>query len=583
MIGHPDERSLDRWRTADLAGLRDDLDHALHARTGHAQTGHAETGHAETGHAETGHVRPPADAELIEAVRDGEVQAYGLLYERHVTAARNLARHLSQSGAEADDLVSEAFAKVLDVLRAGLGPDSAFRAYLLTAVRHSAYDRTRRDKRLRLVDDVEAVSGVEKVTTVPFQDPAVATLERSLATRAFESLPERWQTVLWHTEIEGQTAAQLAPMLGLTANGASALAYRAREGLKTAYLQAHLERNPTNRCRATVAKLGSWTRGGLNRREAAQVEAHLDECVHCRALAAELADVNGTLRAVIAPLVLGTGVTGYLAASAGAAKAGTAAGAAAGAVAGAVGAAANSVAPWLGVAASTTAVVFAVVWGLNTAPRTAVPTAEALPPTVNADSQKPRSTTAPRSAATKVTGATHPTTLGSATSVVEPVPPTGPTAEVTTTDEPAPKPSESSAPLVPVVPEGFTMNTGGPPVDVPVTIRNPGRTPVPSPTLVLSLPEGVRVVGPGGNLRGKVLVRFDGSAQQTIGCPAGQGTVTCAAGRELAAGGSVTFVLRLLAGPKAVGGAVSGTVTAGSAPPVTVEFPVTVTSKKKQK
>lgn len=556
MIGHPDEHALDRWETADLAVLRDDLDHALRGDTGEVpqQTRPQQT-------------RPPSDPELIAAVRGGEIQAYGLLYERHVAAARNLARHLSRSGAEVDDLVSEAFAKVLDVLRAGLGPDSAFRAYLLTAVRHGAYDRARRDKRLRLVDDVEAVSGVEKVTTVPFQDPAVATLERSLATMAFESLPERWQTVLWQTEIEGQTAAELAPLLGLTANGASALAYRAREGLKTAYLQAHLARNPASRCRATVTRLGAWTRGGLNRREAAQVEAHLDECVDCRALAAELADVNGTLRAVIAPLVLGTGAAGYLAASAGAAKAGTA-----------VGAAANSVAPWLGVAASTTAVVVAVVWGLNSERQVVIPPPEALPPTVSADSHTSGSTSVPRSTPAEVPGTTPSPMVELASGPVEPVPSAQPVAGASTTTVVEPV----AEPLVPVVPQGFTMDTGGPPVDVPVTIRNTGRTPVPSPTLVLTLPDGIRVVGPGNNLRGRVLVRFDGAAGQTVGCPAGQGTVTCAAGRELAAGGSVTFVLRLLAGPHAVGGTISGTVTAGSPPPVTVEFPVTVTPPKKK-
>jgi predicted anti-sigma-YlaC factor YlaD len=50
------------------------------------------------------------------------------------------------------------------------------------------------------------------------------------------------------------------------------------------------------RCRATTDRLGAWTRDGLSKRETAQVEAHLHECDPCRALAAELADVNSTLR-----------------------------------------------------------------------------------------------------------------------------------------------------------------------------------------------------------------------------------------------------------------------------------------------
>jgi RNA polymerase sigma factor (sigma-70 family) len=230
------------------------------------------------------------DAELIESVRNGTVSAYGSLYERHVGAAYNLARQLSRSQAEADDLVSEAFAKVLDTLRAGRGPDSAFRAYLLTALRHTAYDKTRRDRKVELSDDVTTIAGAD--TAVPFSDTAVAGLERSLAARAFARLPERWQAVLWHTEVEGQTPAEVAPILGLTPNGVSALAYRAREGLRQAYLQVHLAESDNERCRATAERLGAWTRGGLSKRETAQVEAHLDECERCRALAADLAGVN---------------------------------------------------------------------------------------------------------------------------------------------------------------------------------------------------------------------------------------------------------------------------------------------------
>ncbi|GAB2962410.1 sigma-70 family RNA polymerase sigma factor [Saccharothrix stipae] len=554
MIGQPDERDLERWATADLAVLRDDLDHALSSDAG--SSGVAPPS------------RPPSDAELIEAVRGGRIQAYGQLFERHVGAARNLARHLSWSSAEADDLVSDAFAKVLDTVRAGGGPDSAFRAYLLTALRHTAYDKTRRDRKLKLADDVEAVSGVERVTTVPFNDPAVATLERTLATKAFASLPERWQTVLWQTEIEGQSAGELAKLLGLTANGASALAYRAREGLKTAYLQAHLAHNPTTRCRATVAKLAAWTRGGLTKRETAQVEVHLDECESCRAMAAELADVNGTLRAVVAPLVLGAGVSGYLASTGGTAEAGAAV----------AGAAANSVTTttqWLGVAASTVVVVGAVMLGLNTEQQAVAPPAEDRPPTVKVDQQTSVVVSGTSSVAVTGSGAPSVTATAPDGTSSAPVLPGVTTTTTTTTTAAGP----AAEPLVPEVPDRFAMSTGGPPVELPVTIRNTGSTPVEPATLVLALPEGVHVVGPGNNLRRGPLVGFDGAARQTVGCPAGKGTVTCTAEAELPAGGSVTFVFRLLAGPKAVGGTISGTVTAGPGRPVQVVVPLAVTQK----
>jgi RNA polymerase sigma factor (sigma-70 family) len=229
------------------------------------------------------------DPDLIALVRAGTHVAFGSLYERHVGAAYNLARQLTHIRAEADDLVSEAFAKVLDTLRAGRGPDSAFRAYLLTALRHTAYDKTRRDRKVELSDDVTTIAGVD--TAVPFSDTAVAGLERSLAARAFARLPERWQAVLWHTEVEGQSPAEVAPILGLTPNGVSALAYRAREGLRQTYLQVHLAESDNELCRAATERMGAWTRSGLSKRETTQVEAHLDECERCRLRAAELADV----------------------------------------------------------------------------------------------------------------------------------------------------------------------------------------------------------------------------------------------------------------------------------------------------
>ena len=57
-----------------------------------------------------------SDAELIAHVRAGDLDAYGLLFERHRDAATRLA-HALGAGADADDLVADAFARVLTVLR----------------------------------------------------------------------------------------------------------------------------------------------------------------------------------------------------------------------------------------------------------------------------------------------------------------------------------------------------------------------------------------------------------------------------------------------------------------------------------
>jgi RNA polymerase sigma factor (sigma-70 family) len=284
-----------------------------------------------------------SDAVLIARIRAGDATAYGTLYERHVAAARGLARQLADGEAAAEDAVQDTFANILDVMQRGGGPRGGFRPYLLTAVRRTIYDRHRHERRLQPTDRIEQYD-----PGLPFIDPALEGLERSMVVRAFQSLPERWQAVLWHTEIEGAKPADVAPLLGLSANGVAALAYRAREGLRQAYLQMHTTTGQVTvpgprtagatgagagaggtgadaaddvgavpvldeRCKEALDKLGAYVRGGLAKRDSRAVGQHLDRCENCNGIYAELVDINTALRDAIGPFVLGTASTAYLA------------------------------------------------------------------------------------------------------------------------------------------------------------------------------------------------------------------------------------------------------------------------------
>lgn len=258
---------------------------------------------------ETSATTEASDAELISQVRAGDIDAYGTLYDRHRDAAQRLARELTTS-VEADDLVSESFAKVLPIIQGGGGPDVSFRAYLLTCVRRVHIDRVRAGGRTQPTDDMEPFD-----PGTPFEDPALDDFERAATARAFASLPERWQLVLWHTEVEGDKPADIAPLLGMTANSVAALAYRAREGLRQAYLRSHLADTADDSCRWVTEHLGGFVRGGLSRRDHARVEAHLEDCRKCTAVYLELVEVNSNLRVLLAPLLLGSAAAGYLTAA----------------------------------------------------------------------------------------------------------------------------------------------------------------------------------------------------------------------------------------------------------------------------
>src|SRR5215217_2853218 len=180
-----------------------------------------------------------SDAELVAAVRAGDLSAFGALYERHVGAARAVARRYSNSAADAEDAVADSFARIFATVRDGGGPDAAFRAYLFTVVRRVAMHRIEHGRRVEPTDDVATLeAGV--VAAGGSDEATMAGFERDVVARAYSSLPERWQAVLWYTEVEGLTPAQISPALGIPPNAVAVLAYRAREGLRQAYLQKHV-------------------------------------------------------------------------------------------------------------------------------------------------------------------------------------------------------------------------------------------------------------------------------------------------------------------------------------------------------
>jgi DNA-directed RNA polymerase specialized sigma24 family protein len=247
------------------------------------------------------------DARLLNMVRGGDADAFAVLRERHEAAARRLARHLVSSAYEVDDVVGETFAWVLDVTSRGGGPSNAFRPYVLTVLRRVCYYRLTGQPTWSRIDDRALPEPGE-----PFVEPSMAGLDTALVARAYLSLPERWRAVLWHAQVEQAPAADIAPLLGLTRNGVAALDRRATDGLRQAYLQHYLSTTRTPECRLVAERLGVFVRDPHAVADAAMVSAHLDMCSGCRMAYAELADVGGALRAVVAPLVLGPAAAAYL-------------------------------------------------------------------------------------------------------------------------------------------------------------------------------------------------------------------------------------------------------------------------------
>lgn len=240
------------------------------------------------------------DAELILLVRQGNQRAFALLHQRHSSAAMRVARIYANSYHSAEDITAEAFSRLYTTLRNDNGPTENFRAYLFTVIRRVAQGVNTKVANEQLTDDFG-----------PFEyshlshEPVGNEFGDGMVGDAYFSLPERWQTVLWYVDVEGIPTQEAAALLGLSPNATAALAYRAREGLRSAFLQQHAPVLAASSCEPFRAKLAPDVRGTLSARERKSLQAHLDTCTDCTTIRSDLTHINVKLRTVVLPLAIG--------------------------------------------------------------------------------------------------------------------------------------------------------------------------------------------------------------------------------------------------------------------------------------
>ncbi|MBE8518442.1 sigma-70 family RNA polymerase sigma factor [Amycolatopsis sp. H6(2020)] len=229
------------------------------------------------------------DAVLLAALRAGDLDAAGRLFRRHAEPLRRTAGAWARQPAERDDLVAETFARVLAIVRAGGGPHGDLRPYLVVTLRNlvARWSSQRNRVELRATVPEAAAGGADEL--------ALHRSNARLVWSAYCTLPGRWQMVLWRTEAEGGTPTEVAPSLGLSPNSVAALAMRAREGLRQAYLQVQVPEPDEPGCREPRRRMGAWVRGALPPRRASAVAEHVAGCPSCRLVVRGLDEANREL------------------------------------------------------------------------------------------------------------------------------------------------------------------------------------------------------------------------------------------------------------------------------------------------
>ena len=242
------------------------------------------------------------DEALLLAVLEGKLEAYGELYERYYPMARAIAFKHTSDVNRVDDIVSESFARILQALKNGKGPHSYMGGYLSTTIAHLAGE-------YGLLTKKEVPSEQEHIEAMGTLDETVVQLHESdEVISAFTSLPERWQTVLWMSEIEAKKPREIAAAMDLTPNAVSALAIRAKESLKEGFLRAHQNAPATADCNRFSSHISPYVRGSLSQKRSDALRSHMETCNYCTSEYLSLVGINKSMRSWVFPVLAGLSI-----------------------------------------------------------------------------------------------------------------------------------------------------------------------------------------------------------------------------------------------------------------------------------
>jgi hypothetical protein len=190
------------------------------------------------------------------------------------------------------------------VMRRPVG--GALRPRLLVAAREVVREWADDETACAVLPELGRPAGGRGLRTVTSTTPP----KRQLADRAFQALPDAFQCLLWHTEVEAEPITVPAGLLALDADTATGALRQAREQFRAGCVRAHRELAPTRECRSYNRLLDTPVRRGGTLLPGVQL--HLRACSHCRHAAEQLSHFDGGLEVLLTETVLGWGARRYL-------------------------------------------------------------------------------------------------------------------------------------------------------------------------------------------------------------------------------------------------------------------------------
>lgn len=166
---------------------------------------------------------PLAEARsLALKARAGDIGALEQLYRAYEAGVYTLARRLTRTAEDAEDVLQETFLEVCRSLKSWRG-DGSLWGWIRTIAASKALMRYRREKvrETEVLDDEFTVGAARE--DVPLRLDLEAAMTR---------LPERTRAVVWLHDVEGYTHEEIADLMGMTTSFSKSQLARAHQKLR---------------------------------------------------------------------------------------------------------------------------------------------------------------------------------------------------------------------------------------------------------------------------------------------------------------------------------------------------------------
>ena len=180
-------------------------------------------------------MRKSIDPNLVVAARDGDAQAFRILYEELAPSVYRAVLAMVKDVDEAEDVLQDCFVSVHAHLK-GFRGDADIRTWVTRIAMNRARDSLRRHKHApRSLDRIEQEGGrpLDHMSEMAQQPPPVADhgMERQLWA-AIERLPDEFRTCFLLREVSDLSYEEIAESLKISVGTVRSRLFRAREQLR---------------------------------------------------------------------------------------------------------------------------------------------------------------------------------------------------------------------------------------------------------------------------------------------------------------------------------------------------------------